>query len=124
MKAWMAGLVMMALMVTACGGAGGGDTGPDLQVERRTGYAVIVNESIDTLEIGFSIDRDSETGEAFDVTAALWRVGDGPWNEPPVSCIGKGQRLELGISSVQNVDRPGLLKERVVWLSCLPPTDD
>lgn len=124
MKARVAGLVAMALMVSACGGTGsGGGSGADLEIERRTGFAVIVNESLASTEIGFSADRDSETGEAFDVTDALWRIEDGPWNEPPVSCIGKGQRLELGIAAVQNEDRPGLLKERVIWLSCLPPTD-
>jgi len=87
------------------------------------GFAVIVDQTAGGIEIGFSADRDSESGEAFDVTDALWRIEDGPWNEPPASCIGKGQRLELGISSVQNETRPGLLKERVIWLSCLPPTD-
>jgi len=123
MKARMAGLVALALVVTACGGDGGGSDAPDLEIERRTGFAVIVNEAVGTIEIGFSADRDSESGEAFDVTAALWRIEDGPWNDPPATCIGKGQRIELGISNVQSEDRPGLLKEWVVWLSCLPPTD-
>ncbi|MFH2072064.1 MAG: hypothetical protein ABIJ75_04345 [Actinomycetota bacterium] len=124
MKARMAGLVAIALVATACNGGGSaGVGGPDLQIERRSGFAVIVDESADTIEIGFSADRDSESGEAFDVTAALWRIGDGPWNEPPVTCISKGQRLEMGISSIQNEARPGLLKERVIWVSCLPPTD-
>ena len=123
MKSRMAGLVAMTLVMAACGGDGGGAGGLDLEIERRTGFAVIVNDFPTGIEIGFSTDRDAESGEAFDVTDALWRIEDGPWNEPPVSCIGKGQRLELGLSSVQNEGRPGLLKERVIWLSCLAPTD-
>ncbi len=123
MKARMAVVVAAVLAVTACGSEGGSSTGPDLQIERRDGFAVIVDESAGTIEIGFSTDRDAESGEAYDVTAALWRIEDGPWNEPPVSCIGKGQRLELGISSIQNEARPGLLKERVIWVSCLAATD-
>jgi len=123
MKSRMAGLALMAMVVAACAGDGGGAGGLDLEIERRTGFAVIVNDFPTGIEIGFSADRDAESGEAFDVTDALWRIEDGPWNQPPVSCIGKGQRLELGISAVQSEDRPGLLKERVVWLSCLPPTD-
>jgi hypothetical protein len=123
MKAGIAGLVALALVLTACGDAGGGGTGPDLEIERRIGYAVIVNDSGLTLEIGFNADRDAESGEAFDLTDALWRVEDGPWNEPPVTCVGKGQRVELGLASVQNETRPGLLHERVVWLSCLASAD-
>lgn len=123
MKARVAGLVAIALAIAACGSNGGGTVGADLEVERRMGFAVIVDQTAGGIEIGFSADRDSQSGEAFDITNALWRIEDGPWNEPPVSCIGKGQRIELGISNVQNETRPGLLKERVIWLSCLPPTD-
>ena len=88
------------------------------------GFAVIVDASGDTIEIGFSNDRDADSGEAFDVTDALWRIQDGPWNEPPVTCVGKGQRVELGISNVQNESRPGLLAERVIWVSCLAAADE
>ena len=124
MKARIAGLLAIFLVTAACGGGDGGDvTGPDLEVERRTGFAVIVETSGDTIEIGFSTDRDSDSGEAFDVTDALWRIQDGPWNEPPVTCVGKGQRIELGISNVQNESRPGLLAERVIWVSCLASAD-
>ncbi len=84
---------------------------------------MIVNEYPTGTEIGFSADRDAESGEAFDVSNALWRIEDGPWNEPPVTCIGKGQRVDLGITSVQEESRPGLLKDRVLLVTCLPPTD-
>jgi hypothetical protein len=53
----------------------------------------------------------------------VWRIEDGPWIEPPVACLGKGQRIELGISQVENEQRPGLLKERVVWVACLAPEE-
>ena len=114
----LAALVTLLALVTACGE---GSTGPDLAIERRLGFAVIVEERPDGLSIGFADDRDAATGEEFDVTDAMWRVDDGPWNEPPVECLGRGQRIELGISRVQNADRPGLLKDRVVWVSCLAP---
>ena len=123
MKARMALLALLAVTTAACGGGDGSTTGEDPVIEHRVGYAVIVNDFPTGLEIGFSPDRDSESGEAFDVSAALWRVEDGAWNEPPVSCIGKGQRLDLGITSVQEESRPGLLKERVVLVTCLAPTD-
>jgi hypothetical protein len=57
------------------------------------------------------------------VTESVWRIEDGPWIEPPVECLGKGQRIELGISQVENEQRPGLLKERVVWVACLAPEE-
>lgn len=115
-------LVALAMVVVACGG-GGGSTGPDLEIERRTGYAVIVEDRLDGASIGFAADRDAASGEEFDVTEAVWRIEDGPWTEPPVTCLGKGQRIELGISQVENEARPGLLKERVVWVACLAPED-
>jgi hypothetical protein len=57
------------------------------------------------------------------VTDALWRVEEGAWNEPPVTCLGRGQRVELGIVDAQNEARPGLLRETVVWIACLSPGD-
>lgn len=118
-------MVAGAVALAACGGGEGGEaTGPDLEIERREGYAVVVDESMGGIEIGFSADRDAGSGTRFEVTDALWRVDAGPWNEPPVTCVGRGQRIELGITSVQNEARPGLLEERVVWLACLPPEED
>jgi hypothetical protein len=112
--------------ILACGAtlaACGGDTVPDasLDIETKTGYAVIVEQIADQISIGFSADRDAAAGEAYDVAQAIWRVGEGPWNEPPVSCLGRGQRIQLGITMVENESRPGLLMERVVWLVCLEP---
>jgi hypothetical protein len=114
---------LIGLLATACGGKGGATTGPDLEVERQIGYAVIVENRVDGLSIGFSTDRDAEAGEEYDVSQSMWRIEDGPWIEPPVSCLGKGQRIELGISQVENEARPGLLKDRVVWVSCLAPDE-
>jgi len=112
------GLMVVGLVASACGD----DAGPaSLDIETRTGYAVIVEETGSNISIGFNSDRDAPAGEAFDVTEAIWRVGEGPWNEPPVSCLGRGQRVQLGITMVENESRPGLLKERVVWLVCLAP---
>lgn len=116
----LAAITALGLAFSACGGDGG-STGPDLEVERRIGYAVIVENRPDGLSIGFSTDRDAEAGEEYDVSQSIWRVEDGPWVEPPVSCLGKGQRIELGISQVENEARPGLLKDRVVWVACLAP---
>lgn len=113
-------LVAIALVVVACGG-GRDQSGPDLDLERRVGYAVIIEARADGTSIGFAPDRDAVSGDEFDVTDAVWRIGSGPWNEPPVTCLGKGQRVELGIARVENVARPGLLKDRVVWVACLPP---
>jgi hypothetical protein len=73
--------------------------------------------------IGFSADRNAASGEAFDITQAVWRQQDGPWNEPPVTCVGRGQRVELGVSQVQNESQPGLLMDRVVWIACLAPPE-
>jgi len=110
------------MLVSAC--AGDTDsTGPDLDVERRAGYAVIVEDRPDGVSIGFATDRDAPSGVEFDVTESVWRIEDGPWIEPPVACLGKGQRIELGISQVENEQRPGLLKERVVWIACLAPEE-
>ena len=100
-------------------------TGEDLPVERRIGYAVVVEEQPERVTIGFSNDRDATSGEAYDVTEALWRIGpDGAWSQPPATCLAKGQRLELGITEVQDEARPGLLFEYVVWLSCLDPEQE
>jgi len=84
---------------------------------------VIVEERPDGRSIGFAEDRDVASGEEFDVSDAIWRIDDGPWNEPPATCLGRGRRIELGLSRVQNADRPGLLKDRVVWVACLAPED-
>ena len=124
MKARIAGLLALALVVAGCGDGGGGTVGADLEIERRIGYAVVVDQFDATLEIGFSADRNATSGEAFDITQALWRIGDGPWNLPPVTCVGKGQRVELGVADVQQEDRPGLLVDRVVWISCLAPPEE
>jgi hypothetical protein len=121
-----AAAVLAVLVVTAACGqdTGGGASAPDLEIERRTGYAVVVDETAEGLVIGFSLDRDATSGEAFDVSQALWRIEDGAWNEPPVTCLGRGQRIEVGVTSVQNETRPGLLTEHVVWVSCLSPVDE
>ena len=118
-------MVATGVAVAACGGGGSGDggVGPDLEIERRMGFSVIVAQTGGVLEIGFNADRDSDRGEAFDITDSLWRIGDGPWNEPPVTCVGRGQRVEMGVAKVQNEARPGLLKERVVWIACLPSAE-
>lgn len=118
----LAALVAMGLIIVACGGDGE-TTDPDLEIERRIGYVVIVEDRPDGLSIGFAADRDAEAGVEYDVSESVWRAGDGPWIEPPVSCLGKGQRVELGVSPVENEARPGLLKDRVIWVACLAPED-
>lgn len=120
-------LLAVALLASACGGGGEeaatAGPAPDLEIERRTGYAVVVDESGGLIQIAFNPDRDAETGEGFDVTESVWRIEDGAWNQPPISCLGRGQRLELGIAQVQNESQPGLLKDYVVWVSCLAPAE-
>lgn len=111
-----------SLIAAACAGDGSG-AGPDLEIERRIGFAVIVEDRANGASIGFAEDRDATSGEEFDVTESVWRIEDGPWIEPPVTCLGKGQRVELGLAKVENEDRPGLLKDRVVWVACLAPED-
>jgi hypothetical protein len=120
----MGALLAVVLLAAACGG-GSEETpaAPDLAVERQSGYAVVVDQSGGRILIGFSSDRNATSGDSYDVTQAVWRIQDGPWNEPPVTCLGRGQRLELGISKVQNEAQPGLLKNRVIWLSCLSPAE-
>ena len=116
-----------ALLLAGCAqdDATSSGTGEDLPVERRTGYAVVVEEQTDRVTIGFSSDRDATSGEAYDVTEALWRIGpDGAWSQPPATCLAKGQRIELGITEVQDEERPGLLFEYVVWMSCLDPESE
>lgn len=118
----MSSLLAVALLAAGCGGdSEEGPSAPDLAVERHTGYAVVVDQSGGRVLIGFSSDRNATSGDSYDVTQAVWRVQDGAWNEPPATCLGKGQRLELGISKVQNASQPGLLKSRVIWLGCLSP---
>ena len=117
-------VVVLLAALAACTGDGGSAGAPDLEVERRIGYAVVVDDSGETIQIGFSADRDAAAGDAYDVTEAVWRIEDGPWNLPPVSCLGIGRRIELGISQVQSEAQPGLLLDRVIWLSCLTPAND
>ena len=120
-------ILVIALLVSACGGGddgtGAAEAAPDLEISRRIGYAVVVNETGGRLQIAFDEDRDADIGEGFDVTHSVWRLEDGAWNEPPISCLGRGQRLELGIAQVQNESQPGLLEDRVIWVSCLAPID-
>lgn len=114
--------VAFALVLAACGGdSEGASTGADLQIERRIGFAVVVNENAGRLQIGFAADRDATSGEAFDVTNALWRLEDGSWNQPPVSCVARGQQVEIGVTQVQDANAPGLLVDHVVWVACLAP---
>lgn len=113
------GLSLLVVAAASCGDEAASTA--SLDIETKTGYAVIVEETGSNISIGFSDDRDALAGEAYDVTQAIWRVGEGPWTEPPASCLGRGQRVQLGITMVENESRPGLLEERVVWLVCLPP---
>jgi len=121
----MVALLALALLAAACGESSDeGPSAPDLDIERQEGYAVVVDQSGGRILIGFSADRNATSGDSYDVTQSVWRVQDGAWNEPPVTCLGKGQRLELGISKVENVSQPGLLKNRVIWVSCLSPAQE
>ncbi|MBM3695632.1 MAG: hypothetical protein FJW79_06845 [Actinobacteria bacterium] len=123
----MVALVLTALLAAACAGTEGNGgppvPDPDLTIERQVGYAVVVDQTGGRTLIGFNADRNATSGDSYDVTQAVWRVEAGPWNEPPVTCLAVGKRLELGISKVQNASQPGLLKSRVIWLSCLAPAD-
>jgi len=114
----LAAIAATALVASGCGG---GDAPTTLEIDTRIGYAVIVEELPDRISIGFNTNRDATAGEAYDVSQAIWRVGDGPWNQPPVTCLGRGQRVELGTTMVEDETRPGLLMERVVWVVCLSP---
>jgi len=116
-------LAAVAVLAAACGGGDeeGVTTGPDLEIERLEGYSVVVNVTGGRTLIGFSTDRNATSGDSYDVSESVWRVQDGPWNEPHATCLGKGQRIELGVTKVQNESQPGLLQNRVVWLSCLAP---
>ncbi|MBN2112702.1 MAG: hypothetical protein JW785_01085 [Acidimicrobiia bacterium] len=118
-------LVVTALLAVACGDETE-EVAPasDLAIERQVGYAVVVDQTGGRTLIGFSTDRNATSGDSYDVSQAVWRVETGPWNEPPVTCLAVGKRLELGISKVQNASQPGLLKSRVIWLSCLAPADE
>lgn len=112
-------LAATALLLAACGSDDEPAAGPDLQIERRTGFAVVVNETADRLQVGFAENRDATSGEAFDITQALWRIEDGTWNQPPVTCVARGQQIEIGVAQVQDAAAPGLLVDRVVWIACL-----
>jgi hypothetical protein len=116
-------MLSLLLVVGAVAGCGGGGSGaaPDLAIERRIGYAVVVDDSAGSIRIGFNTDRNAAGGDAYDISQSVWRVENGPWNQPPVTCIGKGQRIELGVSQVQNEIQPGLLMPRVIWVGCLAP---
>lgn len=115
-------LALTAVLAAACGDKSE-EAAPaaDLSIERQVGYAVVVDETGGRTLIGFSTDRNATSGDSYDVSQAVWRIEQGPWNEPPVTCLSVGKRLELGISKVQNASQPGLLKNRVIWLSCLAP---
>ena len=120
-------IVPVALSLLAAGCAedeGTAASGADLPIERRVGYAVVVDDEGSDLMIALNEDRDAVSGEAFDVTESVWRIDEGPWNEPPVTCLSLGQRVELGITQVQRENQPGLLHDRVVWLSCLAPVEE
>ena len=116
----------LALIAAGCGDdTGTADPGgADLAIERSVGFAVVVDDTGSSLMIGFNADRDAAAGESFDISQAVWRIDDGPWNEPPVTCVGRGQRVELGISQVQSETQPGLLNDRVIWISCLAPESE
>jgi hypothetical protein len=121
-------LAVFALLLTALAGCGeeepGTTPGPDMEIERRVGYAVVVDETAVGLMIGFNEDRNATSGEAFDIAESVWRQGDGPWNEPPAACVRVGQHVELGVTPVQNAAQPGLLKDRVIWIACLAPPQE
>jgi len=118
-------LLAVSLLAAACGDeAEEAVPAPDLAIERQVGYAVVVDQTGGRTLIGFSTDRNATSGDSYDVSQAVWRVETGPWNEPPATCLAVGKRLELGISKVQNASQPGLLKNRVIWLSCLAPADE
>ena len=120
-------LALTALLAAACGDDERGATTtaptPDLAIERQVGFAVVVDQTGGRTLIGFNADRNAISGDSYDVSQAVWRVESGPWNEPPVTCLAVGKRIELGITKVQNATLQGLLKNRVVWLSCLAPAD-
>lgn len=119
MRRTTAFMLFSILVLAACGG--GGTPGADLEIERRTGFIVAVDRSGGSILVGFNIDEDAITGDALDVTDAMWRIDDGPFTEPPPTCVMAGQRIEIGVSSVQRAGSPGLTEDRVVWVSCLSP---
>jgi len=118
-------VAVVGLLAAACGGEGEEAAPvPELAVERLVGYAVVVQATGGRTLIAFNTDRNATSGDSYDVSQAVWRIEAGAWNEPPVgSCLVVGRRLELGIAKVQNEAQPGLLKSRVIWLSCLAPAD-
>jgi hypothetical protein len=117
-------LAATLMLAVACGDdtEGAATTGPDLVIERRTGYAVQVDQSSGRLLIAFNADRSAVAGETYDLSDALWRTEDGLWTEPPATCITPNAGLEIGVAEVQNIGRPGFLDERVIWVGCLSPT--
>ena len=119
-------IAALALIAAGCGDdtSTADPAGADLAIERSVGFAVVVDDTGSSLMIGFNADRDAAAGESFDISQAVWRIDDGPWNEPPVTCVGRGQRVELGISQVQSETQPGLLNDRVIWISCLAPESE
>ena len=118
-------LALGGLLLAACGEEEQAPaTAPDLAVDRQVGYAVVVDETGGRILIGFNADRNATSGDSYDLSQAVWRVEAGPWNEPPITCLSVGKRLELGISKVQNAAQPGLLKNRVIWVGCLAPIDE
>jgi hypothetical protein len=121
----MAVFSVALVVVAGCGEEEPGTTpGPDMVIERREGYAVVVDETAVGLMIGFNQDRNATSGEGFDISESVWRQGDGPWNEPPATCVRVGQHVELGVTQVQNESQPGLLRDRVIWVACLAPPQE
>src|SRR3972149_3100989 len=87
-----AAATLVALLLSACGST----TPTSLDVSSRSGYAVIVEDTGTELSVGFSTDRDAAAGQPYEVTDAVWRVGGGPWIEPPVTRLRKGPRGGVG----------------------------
>ena len=121
-------LAVTAVLLSSLAGCGedepGTTPGPDMEIERITGYAVVVDQTSAGFMIGFNEDRNATSGEAYDIAGSVWRQGDGPWNEPPADCVRVGQHVELGVAQVQNAAQPGLLEDRVMWLACLAPPQE
>jgi hypothetical protein len=51
LRRFLFSLVALAMLVSACAGDSG-STGPDLDIERRSGYAVIVEDRPDGVQSG------------------------------------------------------------------------
>ncbi len=90
-------LALIALLAAACGDEGEeAAPAPDLSIDRQVGYAVVVDETGGRILIGFSTDRNATSGDSYDVSQAVWRIEQGPWNEPPVDLPGGGQAAGVG----------------------------